>query len=782
MALTQEQIDNAGLDTITLGEVVNGPAGLNGTGKAITRTGAQIKTLAKLEEEGEARITALQASSLQAELAADRAAMSAAIAEALFAAPYDTVPAGEAGTAEGEHFAVDNGDGTVTVYERTAGGSSARWSLATTAALASPDAGKGAALVAKNKLDANEVDQFVSDYIADRKIVTAEAFGATGDGTTNDTTTLQLAVTRAAVSGLVLELNGIYLVDTIDVPDNTIIRGKGTVKKRTDSDTPTLDLTGSDNVWIEGITVDGNSSIQTSTTARSARAGEVTINAVGDGNTSTGIVIHGVTVQNCHGRGIAGTGLIDSRITDSIVQDTGGRGIAIASNCQNVDVRNNTVRRTYLSGIWHNGQGTMSVPVGTSSRIRIIGNDIEDTYHDPDVPDSGLGIEFIGSAEGIISLNSVKNAASMCLSTGFLSHVTVLGNDLDGAAYSASPHVQGFGIESSFVSSSQYVANRVRNCRVGVFITSGSGNLYTANTIEFDVEVTFPGDESYTRAFWLRASDGGTGPSSDFGFGGPCERHMILGNIVNGGHMGLFLANPSANASSIKQIDFASNMLNDVYRPVYTLLTLADFSDISVIGNTITGPWDVAARLAAITRPRFKNNIIRSERNAGCAGVSFLSSADPVLVGNEFHGITGDAAQHGSATGTLTIYGNTKDSSVLSYLNSSSGYTTIRSGDNPPQRVAPARTVTANHNLTDDDEVILVDTATAAAAVSIFSSTAMRTRGKRITIKDSGGSASTKNITFNGNGVNVDGAATAVISTNWGSLTVQFDGTRWLTI
>src|SRR5690606_6781910 len=130
---------------------------------------------------------------------------------------------------------------------------------------------------------------------------------------------------------------------------------------------------------------------------------------------------------------------------------------------------------------------------------------------------------------------------------------------------------------------------------------------------------------------------------------------------INGGHIGLFLANPTTDASSIEQIDFVGNMVNDVYRPVYTLLTSANFSDVSVIGNTITGPWDVAVRLASITRPRCKNNIIRSERNAGCAGVSFLSSADPVLVGNEFQGITGDAAQHDSATGTLTIYGNTKD-------------------------------------------------------------------------------------------------------------------------
>src|SRR5690606_34919958 len=111
--------------------------------------------------------------------------------------------------------------------------------------------------------------------------------------------------TRAAAGELVLELNGTYLVDKITVPDGAIIRGKGTIKKRIDEDSPVLDLTGSDNVSIEGVVVDGNASIQTSTASRSSREGAIKINAVGDDNTSTGIVLQGITMQNCHGRGIA---------------------------------------------------------------------------------------------------------------------------------------------------------------------------------------------------------------------------------------------------------------------------------------------------------------------------------------------------------------------------------------------------------------------------------------------------------------------------------------------
>lgn len=48
MPLTQEQIDNAGLDTQSLGDVVNGAVDLNGDGTVTTRTGANIKTLSRV--------------------------------------------------------------------------------------------------------------------------------------------------------------------------------------------------------------------------------------------------------------------------------------------------------------------------------------------------------------------------------------------------------------------------------------------------------------------------------------------------------------------------------------------------------------------------------------------------------------------------------------------------------------------------------------------------------------------------------------------------------------
>lgn len=79
-----------------------------------------------------------------AHLSALQAAISAATAEAAAGPNYASTAAGLAATANGEAFAVDNGDGTVTVYLNNSGTAVAQRTLATTAYFA---ASGGAALV-----------------------------------------------------------------------------------------------------------------------------------------------------------------------------------------------------------------------------------------------------------------------------------------------------------------------------------------------------------------------------------------------------------------------------------------------------------------------------------------------------------------------------------------------------------------------------------------------------------------------------------------------------------
>lgn len=101
----------------------------------IVRTGEAARTVI-----GENTGTALAAAN-RAETAADRAELAEAAAEALVGPTYADTTAGLAATTEGGSFAVDNGDGTVTIYREVAGAAVEQRTLATTDYLASEDGG-----------------------------------------------------------------------------------------------------------------------------------------------------------------------------------------------------------------------------------------------------------------------------------------------------------------------------------------------------------------------------------------------------------------------------------------------------------------------------------------------------------------------------------------------------------------------------------------------------------------------------------------------------------------
>lgn len=496
-------------------------------------------------------------------------------------------------------------------------------------------------------------------------------YGGIGNNSANDTT----AVSKFfALSGPKEIPDGTFLSDTgITLVSNTHIYGSGTIKQHNDSEDAFITLTNLDNVIIEDIKLDGNSSSVTGTTTRNNRNGLIEINAVGDGNTSQYIELRNLTIDNVHGYGIKAAGLVDSKIENCTVEDCGSRGIVFSSNCTNVLVKGNTVRRTYIVGIGHNGQGTMASAVGTSSRIRIIGNHVHDISYDSDIASSGIGIEMIGSTDGIIANNTVYNSASMCISTGFASNIAVVGNYCDTATYVLN-QTQGFGIESTGVSDSVYSSNIIKNVRVGFFITSGSRNTYIGNSLYDTVRTSIPGDETYTRGFWLRAS---SDSSLMYGFEGPCEDHLITGNNLYGWHIQIIIVNPASNEDSIDRIDITNNKFTSPYDGIRCISTSADYSDLNVINNQFYNSYEYAARLGFCTRARFINNIVQGERNSGSEGIQFNTVVDTWLYGNSFSDITGDAADHNGCTGTAYIYNNIKDSGVGDLTASSNGYTSI---------------------------------------------------------------------------------------------------------
>jgi len=86
-----------------------------------------------------------------------------------------------------------------------------------------------------------------------------------------------------------------------------------------------------------------------------------------------------------------------------------------------------------------------------------------------------------------------------------------------------------------------------------------------------------------------------------------------------------------------------------------------------------------------------------------------------------------------------------------------------------------------------DYQVLITDATigvtSTAAPRTITMPLAGMTAGQSWTIKDeSGGAQTNNNITVNGNGLNIDGAATTVININYGSVTRYYSGTAFFIV
>lgn len=91
------------------------------------------------------------------------------------------------------------------------------------------------------------------------------------------------------------------------------------------------------------------------------------------------------------------------------------------------------------------------------------------------------------------------------------------------------------------------------------------------------------------------------------------------------------------------------------------------------------------------------------------------------------------------------------------------------------------RTATAiSYTATSQDWIIGVTDTSAPRTITLPAASALA--GKQLVIKDESGGAATNNITVDGNASEtIDGAATLVISANYGVVRIYCDGANWFT-
>lgn len=139
-----------------------------------------------------------------------------------------------------------------------------------------------------------------------------------------------------------------------------------------------------------------------------------------------------------------------------------------------------------------------------------------------------------------------------------------------------------------------------------------------------------------------------------------------------------------------------------------------------------------------------------------------------------------------SATGTTTVGGDL----ILGSGNGTTrdGYVKLFAGDTEQARVAEGRfqflsgqrlntfsVTTTPFTIGDGYHVLFVNTSSAKT----INLPANPLTGDIFYIKDVSGTANTNNITVQGNGRNIDNAASATINTTYGNLAVIYNGTTW---
>lgn len=279
--------------------------------------------------------------------------------------------------------------------------------------------------------------------------VNVKAFGAVGDGVTDDTAAINAALTAGAGKTVRLADGATYLITGNLTPSSdTRIIGRATIKATASSTvTAMLDLSSVSNVTIQDLEIDGN------TNAGGTVGGKFGVRITqGTTNRIVNVEIHdtwgnGIKIDGGTGHSVLGGSVIDCG-RDSTTEDQGIAVMAVSANLTAVRVTGVHVGNANRKGI-----STYAAIAGgyTLSDVSIVGNTVQDC---------GLGGIFV----------AVEPTANQSLG------VTVSGNTVSGS-YG--------GIVVASVTGATVTGNTIRgSTHVGMDIDGVIGGSIIGNTID----------------------------------------------------------------------------------------------------------------------------------------------------------------------------------------------------------------------------------------------------------------------------------------------------------
>lgn len=157
-----------------------------------------------------------------------------------------------------------------------------------------------------------------------------------------------------------------------------------------------------------------------------------------------------------------------------------------------------------------------------------------------------------------------------------------------------------------------------------------------------------------------------------------------------------------------------------------------------------------------------------------------------ILDGNLILKSGGAADVENVGAGEGEIYSGTSGNTILLRTLVASGATTIQTVGNEVRISSTGggnvRIVTSAYTGIDYSATTLSDYVGASNAVKTIYMPTSPLNGQQVTISDEEGNAETFPITVNGNGNLIDDSATALINTNYGSITILYNGIFWKVI
>lgn len=471
-------------------------------------------------------------------------------------------------------------------------------------------------------------------------VIPVTAYGAVGDGTTDDTTAVQAALTASTSSTtIVLPAGKTFLVGPITIASGRLLSDGGVLKLKasTESNANLLTVTGN-NVTLDGLVIDGNSAGQTNAI--------IGIRAVS---------VSGLTIKNC-------------RITD-MTKDA----IRISGACDDLTIRDN-----HVSGLAMTAAGISVLASG--SRMSVSRNRVSVTtgqavlIHSETAP-LIYGLDVIG--------NIIDSAGQIPLEVFDAETVVISGNAIIAGNRGISlARVDNVSITGNTVKNQTTYAVELSSACDGVTI-SGNTVLNCARFIEASSVTAL----SVTGNVAIGTGLSGTVASSAYLRINTGSNIVIANNVIadwayltNGIRIGVGSAPVGV---SIVNNRFLVNNANTSL----TALNVAQATNVTVQGNQayLTRAFvagDANARIMSVTQGsctgvQFRNNVIEVTGDTSAAtsvvgiGTGFAAAstlAKSCIVGNQVVGAP-NAFRADVTSADFVISGNDGSGSTTEWAN-----------------------------------------------------------------------------------------------------------------